>query len=220
MLPNFGQVFFRDGTSDAFLINKNLIANQPEYDFPLVLKPKHVLDIGANIGVTTLQLAKIYPDAIIHCFEPMKDNFTILEKNTQHLPNVRRYNFALGNEDGEFFLRYSDNVSNHGGASLYQSEGTREEGETVQVKNTFAFIMENFKGENPELIKIDCEGSESAILRSYPVSALQECYLILGELHGVDDFGLLNHLDNNGFLIGVNKGTHDRVYPFTAVKKA
>ena len=73
-------LYFRDGTSDTIIINKNLNPNEkPEYQFP-PMPAKVILDIGANIGVTALRLAYQYPEATIYAFEPEPENFSILMK--------------------------------------------------------------------------------------------------------------------------------------------
>ena len=60
-----------------------------EYFFPEELKPKVIFDIGGNIGITSIYLASLFPDAVIYTFEPLKENFEILQKNTSQIKNIK-----------------------------------------------------------------------------------------------------------------------------------
>jgi FkbM family methyltransferase len=62
-----------------------------------------VLDIGANIGIMTVHLAKSVKDSIIYAFEPIPHNIKVLERIIKHykLNNVQVCKYALGNEEGE-----------------------------------------------------------------------------------------------------------------------
>lgn len=58
----------------------------------------HILDIGANVGIMTYHLAKAFPTATIHSFEPIPDNFSVLKRIVSNygLENVKTYSLALG----------------------------------------------------------------------------------------------------------------------------
>lgn len=62
-----------------------------------------VLDIGANIGITTVLLATELNRSVIFAFEPVKNNLVALERVIQHyaLTNVKVVKTALGDENGE-----------------------------------------------------------------------------------------------------------------------
>ena len=62
----------------------------------------NVLDIGANIGVMTVLLAKEVKNGKVYAFEPMPSNFNILKKIVRFfdLNNVVLYNCALGDTTG------------------------------------------------------------------------------------------------------------------------
>lgn len=62
-----------------------------------------ILDIGANIGITTVPLASRKDKAIIYSFEPMPENFATLKRVVKYfnLSNVKIFDFALGEKDGE-----------------------------------------------------------------------------------------------------------------------
>jgi FkbM family methyltransferase len=55
-----------------------------------------VLDIGSMDGWETINLARVFHDARIHCFEPVPSNYTICEKHIkQYLDEVQRRNVTL-----------------------------------------------------------------------------------------------------------------------------
>ena len=62
-----------------------------------------VLDIGANIGVMTVSLAKKLPQAMVYAFEPIPHNQRSLKRIVAHykLTNVKIFDNALGETTGE-----------------------------------------------------------------------------------------------------------------------
>src|ERR1700747_516323 len=62
-----------------------------------------VLDIGANIGIMTVHLARSVKNIKVYCFEPMPNNIATLKRivNYFKLSNVQIFEFALGNTEGK-----------------------------------------------------------------------------------------------------------------------
>lgn len=58
------------------------------------------LEAGSFDGKDTLQLAKHFPQATIHSFEPVPEIYTQLKKNTYGLPQVITYPLALSDHSG------------------------------------------------------------------------------------------------------------------------
>lgn len=210
-------VFFRDGTSDAFLIQKNIIGppNEREYALPSFIKPKVILDIGANIGVISLLLNHLYPEAKIFAFEPEKENYQLLQANVRPFSNIIPVNYGLGANTLDLPLYKSDENKNFGGFSLYNS-GSKEFHSTIQIKSVKESFLE-LSISQIDLIKIDCEGAEYAILTAMR-DFIPNVKWIEGELHGENDFRLLNYL-TNWFDVGVKKNIGEKNYPFQAKNK-
>jgi FkbM family methyltransferase len=86
---------------------KTLHKDKSEKDFlyflGLIPSGGIVLDIGANIGIMTVYLARKIKDTTVFAFEPIPHNSNVLEKVISHykLKNVTVCKHALGNEDGE-----------------------------------------------------------------------------------------------------------------------
>ncbi len=131
------------------------------------LKPgMSVLDIGANIGHYTLVASRIVgAKGSVYSFEPVPVHFEDLNENLKlnGLSNVKTFNAALSDQDGELTI-YED-ANNPGGHSAALSN-TEKRGTARKVKacklDTFA---EEFDGEfRPHLMKIDTQGSEYRIV--------------------------------------------------------
>jgi len=56
---------------------------------------QELVDIGANIGLFTQDLKKVWPNARVHAFEPLKLNINHFSKNTKSLKNVSLNAFAV-----------------------------------------------------------------------------------------------------------------------------
>ena len=143
-----------------------------------------------------------------------------MEKNIQNYPNIKAFNVGLGSKNGSFKVYFSDDPENFGGASLY-SDGEGNDSESYsecEVKNISDFLDE-LNIESADLIKIDTEGAEFEILSSLKDQFLKNTSWITGELHGNNDFILLNHLMNLGFSISLKKQIDNRLFMFSAGKE-
>ena len=80
-----------------FKINKD----QKNLSFDDIYKKKIqenpiIFDVGANRGQSIARFKKIFPKCVIHCFEPLDDEFLILKKNYSQDKSIILNNFALG----------------------------------------------------------------------------------------------------------------------------
>jgi FkbM family methyltransferase len=117
-----------------------------------------VLDIGANLGFSTLGLLKRNcRPAVVHCFEPQPDVHALLQYNVQSYDNVKTYSFALGSGAAEVH-GYSQTPTNIGGTHL-------DSGDRHHILSTsLDTLLARGAFQRPvSLIKIDIEGSESAL---------------------------------------------------------
>lgn len=75
-----------------------------DFRFFLGLIPEEgtLLDIGANIGLTAITLAKRFPKARVLAFEPVPENLATLEKVIRYyrIQNIQTFSMALGNSEG------------------------------------------------------------------------------------------------------------------------
>lgn len=128
------------------------------------------VDIGANVGVATIIMAKLNPQSIVHAFEPFKECFDVLLKNIElnNLTNVVAHNIAVSDKDiDKVNLAIYGSMS---GANTLYADGIDFEkfygGTTSQQTSCIAFdtFIKNNNISKIKLLKIDCEGAEYDIL--------------------------------------------------------
>lgn len=202
-------LLYRPGTSDEAII-KAVLVDRTEYFFP-AFKPKLIFDIGANIGIVSALFAHLYPEAKICAFEPVKENLDLLRQNAAHYPNIVVCGYGLGDDSGKRRIYHSDSPSNLGGFSLAIPHGP---GELVPVMDV-SEACKQFG--TPDLIKIDTEGAEYEILMGMP--NLEKVQFIAGELHGVNDYLLLNRLSRY-FDLQLGRHFGERNWHFHALSKS
>jgi FkbM family methyltransferase len=120
------------------------------------------LDIGANIGLFTIQAAKIVgKSGKVIAFEANPKTQKILSHNLDlnHVEQVVTYGVALSDENGETTIYENWNV-NRGGASLISQDN--QEGISIQMVKLDALFETN---EQVDLVKLDVEGWEGNVLR-------------------------------------------------------
>ena len=121
----------------------------------------HFIDVGANIGVYSLSVAKTFPHIKIFAFEPHIGAFERMKvsvsKNNMK-DNIDIYNMALGDKDGEarLFTLERYNTSQSGGARL------SEEGQ-YKITQKRGDSLISLRGKNLA-IKIDVEEFELNVL--------------------------------------------------------
>lgn len=130
------------------------------------------LDVGANQGEFTVYGGGIATAGRVLAFEPMLANLEKLRNNVaiNHFGNVSIFPVALGEKEGKGNLftdptkAFSERGANSGIGSLIQSE-TRSSpiGETTIL--TLDLVCEQENLSRVDLIKIDVEGGELAVLK-------------------------------------------------------
>ena len=219
---NGKKVFYRTSSSDMTLIYEILLKSKyrSEYYFPEKIKPEVILDIGGNVGITSIYLASIFPNATIYTFEPLLANYKILQKNTEQYGNIKVFNIGLGSKNGSFKVFLSDDSENFGGVSFYTKvEGNKTESYTECKVRNINDVIQELNISSIDLMKIDTEGSEYDILSCLNDEILRSIFWITGELHGNRDFELLNYLNSMGFSISVKKLIDNRLFMFNAGKE-
>lgn len=141
-------------------------------------------DIGANIGIYTIFLAKkVGNTGKIITFEPDSRNFDSLKKNINinQLNNVFSQKVALGDKDGKGTLYINKRVG-IGAISLIETESgcIREQAKIVKG-DTF---IKKMKFAIPTGIKIDVEGYEYLVLKGLKKTLSNDsCRLVCCEIH-------------------------------------
>lgn len=145
-----------------------------EYAAPLPLEPRHILDLGANIGASVLFFSRRYPHARITAVEASPELFGMLESNVGDLPNVTLHHAAVS-RTAEPVIFYPSRSSWAG--STQPNDWTRSEDATEVPGQALDELLAN----DVDLMKVDIEGGEFDIL---PASErLPSLRAVLGEIH-------------------------------------
>lgn len=135
-----------------------------------LMRPRSVVDIGANRGQFALAARHCYPDAEIHSFEPLPDPAAKFLRVFQGDARVRLHKSAIGSETGEATIHVSarDDSSSLLPIGAEQDRlfpGTAEAGvETIRVGRLHDFIAaEDIL--SPALLKLDVQGFELSTLQ-------------------------------------------------------
>lgn len=87
-----------------------------------------ILDLGANIGVTSYHLSKKKPNSTIFSFEPLTLNMDTLKrvKKRFNLKNIKEFQVAVGNKQGnlEMVMPVINDVPMHGLSHVIHEENT------------------------------------------------------------------------------------------------
>lgn len=133
--------------------------------FQETLKPGMVVvDIGAHVGYYTLLAAKqVGPTGKVYAFEPEQANHAILVKNIalNHYGNVVAARMAVSDQKGGATLYLT--ALDSGRHSIYR-HGLPERGTAPVETTTLDSFLESEGWPNVDIIKIDVEGAEVAVL--------------------------------------------------------
>lgn len=130
----------------------------------LMPRARTVFDVGANQGEWALAMRHLNRAASIHAFEPSRETFRLLQKNTEGSGLILN-EFGLGEKDEELKLWTfgTGALSN----SLYRRVGTIAEPtgeESVELRTLDGYCAEN-RVDSIDFLKIDVEGHEVSVLR-------------------------------------------------------
>ena len=150
--------------------------------FPLTGAPV-VVDVGANVGYFSLAADLCFPRARIIAFEPIPQNFALLQVNTGELSPERftAVHGAVAGQDGELVLRYDSGASITTSASIFENPFGAEEIRVPAV--SLPGLMKQFGLSRIDLLKLDCEGAEYEILYNTPAELFNQIGAIAMETH-------------------------------------
>lgn len=127
------------------------------YDFPLGLcrSPKHIVDCGANIGLSAVYFADTFKGSRVYGFEIDEGNLLLMKKNTEPFAaRVCITDAGIYKTDGFLYLERGPYNYSH----KLSSRGTRKV-KTLSLET----VMERFGIDFMDILKIDIEGGEFAL---------------------------------------------------------
>lgn len=156
--------------------------------YNLIKRDDVIFDVGANIGGTTLNFAKLAgTNGRVYSFEPDPINYKSIQKNLSlnNFNNIVLNKIGLGNKSGDFKI-YTVDEKNKGMNRILENS-KNENGEYVKVITIDEFVRGN-KIDNINLIKIDVEGFEFNVLKG--------AEMVLNDFHPI----LFVELDNQNLI--------------------
>jgi len=157
-----------------------------------------IIDIGAGIGDYTLYAAATQPNSQVFAFEPYPESFALMQENLRlnTISNANAFDKAIGPVSGELILDLT------GGEPLQFQSFRTQTGNMEQSLSVHALSLADafalLEMEACDLLKLDCEGSEYAILFDTPQPVLERVQRIVMEYH--DNMVQYTHHDLTRFL--------------------
>jgi FkbM family methyltransferase len=170
----YSPLIVRKNTTDSQVFRQIFI--QKDYNLPIKVKPKLIIDAGAYVGYSALYFSSKYPGAKIISIEPEKSNFKILKENTRNIPNIKIINAGLWHKKG--FLKIINNGLGHWGFETIQATPKDYDIKTTTISE----VLKNSGFKEIDILKIDIEGAEKEVFSSNH-QWLDKVKILIIELH-------------------------------------
>jgi FkbM family methyltransferase len=173
------------------------------------LKPDAtVIDVGASFGPFSIDMARRFPRSRVLAFEPLPSGYSLLRENIalNAITNIETFPLAVEAQQGRSRLFTSRPNPLLYGTVARDGRDTR----SIEVEATsLNAILSKHGIDRCDLLKIDCEGAEYAILFGTDPLALAKVEHIALEYHdGITDY---NHEELVAFLM--DRGYSVRLKP-------
>jgi FkbM family methyltransferase len=178
---------------------------------------KYIVDIGANLGTSSLHFQRYYPEAKILVCEPEPECMKYAKLNTDNKliyvaeaiigDDRKEVNFNVcawagnGHVDGNF--RWD----------LFEPMGSKLDHKITVPSSTLKEIMDRYEFPQIDLLKIDTEGMEGQILQKFkPYMHLVKHFR--GEWHGDKEIPLIRDAlkDTHDYYFDRKRWTHGGVF--------
>ncbi len=164
--PPRANLHYRDTGADAVLMVEVLFFEDYAPLKQLRLRPRHLLDIGANIGLGSLYLRRLYPDATLNGLEPAPAEAAICAKNYAAWGRATLHRCAAGAEDGKEVV-LATHADRTGGQHLLNGHDADDWQRTPVTLRRIDAMIDSGALPAPDLVKMDIEGAELAALEGF-----------------------------------------------------
>lgn len=182
---NHLKFYFRAGSSDI----GEVIIICSDCEYPKKFYPKKnnsvIVDIGANIGAFSIYISsvlkKYHPK--IYAIEPSKENFIQLKKNLllNKIKNVKPLELAISDKNKQYYL------DREGGFDTFNiSEKKKKSLDQIVEGQTLKKFCQSNRISKIDLLKIDIEGGEYALLNSSMHILKKKVAVIMIEVHDLN----------------------------------
>lgn len=156
---SFGLHIYRTGTPLGLDLKNDLRRLVPQFE------PRIILDVGANVGQTSLYFNSLWPDADIYAFEPVSATYEKLTRAVaSHAPKIKCVKLALSDEAGQADIYIStDSVQSSFDPTRIWPSALSGEKESVS-KSTVTRWCDAMELDTIDLMKVDAEGHDLRVL--------------------------------------------------------
>lgn len=210
------EYIFSEIFSEQQYVQHNIVVREGDYIF----------DVGANIGLFVLFINQIQKNLKIFAFEPIEPVFKVLSDNIylHDLTNVSLFKYGLNSENDvervfTFFPNMPGNSTERPKDKMAQrdvmieaigQEQTNYFFQNTQVVGevrTLSRVIKDLSINSIDLLKIDVEGEELAVIQGIEPDDWIKVKQIVAEVHDIDNrleqFKAL--LQNHGFEVKIEK---------------
>jgi FkbM family methyltransferase len=165
-----------DSEDDLLVLREIWCENVYEVHASDINQSKVVIDIGAHIGTFSIYASQFDPAIQVHAYEPEPSNYKVLEKNIEENGLTERIHL---DRRGLWSEETTKRISSASGGSTVMDELPDGEGENASLI-TLDYILNDM--ETVDVLKIDIEGAENAVLLAASHKNLGKCRYITVEL--------------------------------------
>ena len=176
-LSKFKTLIIRKGSTDKHIFRQIFISNDCRLPAGINIKPKLIIDGGANVGYSSLWFMNKYPDAKIMAIEPEESNYRVLVKNSKRWKNVVPIKAGMWHKNA--FLKIVDDGTGEWGFRTEEVGSSRN----ASLKGiTVDEILKQSGCDRIDILKIDIEGAEKELF-SKDYSWIDKVDVLIIELH-------------------------------------
>ncbi|GHB40275.1 FkbM family methyltransferase [Mongoliitalea lutea] len=182
----FEQIFnFQEYASICVLLNENNIAGA-------------ILDLGANIGLSSIYFSKHVDNSTVLAVEPDPKNFVVLSKNIASYPQINALKYSISHKEN---LRFAISDDFRDGKDWSKTVKANTQGEIKGI--TIPQLIEKYRLTEIALLKMDIEGYEKYIFEEGDLGFLSIVKVIAVEVHEefISKSYIYDKLKSFGFIV-------------------
>ncbi len=169
-------------------------------------EPRHILDVGANMGKWSRDAHRIFPKCRFTLLEPQVEMKPHLDKFCRRCPQARWILGGAGDFTGQQTFTVEPTSFSSSFATTAEEAAEHGYEQRVVPIYTLDYLVARQIGETPDIVKIDAEGYESRIIQGAR-TLLGRAELILLEAHFWDErdnpssfISLVNLMDQHDYV--------------------
>ena len=170
-------LYLRPNTCDDYTFKQVFV--EAQYDIELPIKPRTIIDAGANVGFSPVYFAHRFPEASIVAIEPNSANFESLKRNTSNYKNIQLHNKGLWYRDAQLYITNPNSPGQNDYIVAETDKDTKDSFPAISIGS----IMKQNKWETLDLLKVDIEGAEREVFGFNYAEWLPKTKVIIIELH-------------------------------------